>query len=534
MFCYFTAASFSPYPRPLAFSRRHFRRANSLPGYLSYGLLVLVSLWCVGRPGWSPRLPDTDQEMRQILGPGYAQWMRDYQQHLRELQSPHHAALTQRAGQRLIVPVVVHIIHDGEASNIADEQVVDAIRLLNVIYQARHPDLAAVIPYFTSRIGQANIEFRLAQFDPAGNCTTGITRHSSPLTHRADDQVKRLPGAYWHAARYLNVWVVDRLASGAAGYAYLPCLAVTLEGVVVRHSYFGSVGTAPDQQSRRYTLAHEVGHYLGLRHSSGYSNTTGPGLDNCADDDTILDTPNTEGSVVGTCDLYLPACPDSPDLLSNVQNIMDYSAGCRCMFTKGQVSLMQEGLVGGFACRTLLISDDNLRFTGVADGQQLPPCPPVAHLRVSGPTADQPVQFLHAGDSLTYHGYSSTRVADTSLTFQWRFAGGQPATSTSTSATPTVTYPLPGAYDVWLRVANAVGTDTLLRRRYVVVRPRPGIPDSVGQAVDSGAWDNTAPRRGLTPASGASSRDGSRRKCRRCGRRGFPASRAPRPAVSMP
>lgn len=442
-----------------------------MPGYLSYALLVMGSLWASTVPRWSPHIADNDHEMRQILGSGYTQWMRDYQQRLRELQSPHHAVLRLRADERLIVPVVVHIIHDGEESNIADAQVADAIRLLNVIYQAQHPDIDAVIPYFTARIGRANIEFRLAQLDPSGGCTNGITRHYSSLTHHADDQVKRLPGAYWNADRYLNIWVVDRLASGASGYAYLPCLAATLEGVVVRHSYFGSIGTTPNQQRRRYTLAHEVGHYLGLRHSSGYSNTPGPGLNNCDDDDAILDTPNTEGAVIGTCDLYQPACPDSPDVLSNVQNIMDYSAGCRCMFTKGQVNLMREGLVGGFACRKTLISDDNLRFTGVADGQSFAPCPPVAYLSVRGPTADQPVQHLLAGDSLTFRGYAANFVTDTTLTFEWAFTGGQPATSALLA--PTITYPLPGTYDVWVRVANPLGSDTLQRLGYVVVAPKP-------------------------------------------------------------
>ena len=458
----------------MLFNRRRFARDRSLLGYLSYGVLILVSLWSTYQGRWMPPVADNDPEMREVLGSSYSQWMSDYQQLVRELQSPAHVALAQRPDQRLIVPVVVHIIHDGEASNIDDEQVVDAIRLLNVIYQARHPDLNAVIPYFTSRIGTPNIEFRLARLDPSGACTSGITRHFSPLTYAADDRVKRLPGAYWHAARYLNIWVVDALASGASGYAYLPCLAATLEGVVVRHSYFGSIGTAPNQQRRRYTLAHEVGHYLGLRHSSGYSNVTGPGVDNCADDDMIFDTPNTEGSTVGTCDLYLPACPDSPELFSNVQNIMDYSAGCRCMFTKGQVSLMRGGLVGGFACRQLLASADNLYFTGVADGQTVAPCPPVAHLSVRGPTADQPVQYLTAGDSLTFRGAAANFVADTSLTFQWVFGGGQPATSTRIA--PTITYPEPGEYDVWLRVANAVGQDTLQLPCYVVVRPKPPPP----------------------------------------------------------
>lgn len=466
---------------------------HHLRAYGSYTLLIVASL-LMARTGAGIIQPcGTDEGMRQLLGPRFIPWLREYRQLMQRIQREA-APPSDRTvvTERFVVPVVVHIIHDGGPSNISDAQVKDAIRLLNEIYQARHPDTAQVIPYFKPRIGNPNLEFRLARLDPEGNCTSGITRHDSPLTNSADDRVKKLPHAYWNADRYLNIWVVEKIAGGISGYAYFPCMAAKLEGVVVRNSYFGSVGTALDRQSRRYTLSHEVGHYLGLRHTYGYGNRAGPGHGNCDDDDDIRDTPLTEGSPLDKCDLYQLACPGSPDLLANVQNIMDYSVSCRCMFTTGQAVLIREGLSGGFACRSLLISDDNLLFTGVSDGQSLPVCRPVAWLVASGSRANQPVQYLTPGDSLVFHGEAYNIEADSTLVFDWVFAGGLPASSAQRE--PTVTYSLPGIYDVFLRVETALGSDTLRRVGYVVVGDHWTALDSLAAGGAATRTDSARPR----------------------------------------
>lgn len=352
--------------------------------------MSLLLVWLLPTTPPPTRGPDAnDDPMPRALGRAYPAWLYDYQQLVRQLVAAYHADRQARSTQCLFVPVVVHVMHDGDDGNITDEQVADGIGLLNRIFQASHPDTAQVIAYFKPRIGNANLEFRLARLDPAGQPTSGITRHDTSLTRAADDPIKQLPGARWDPRRYLNVWVVIATAIGPAGYAYPPGVRDARDGVVIRHAYLGSIGTAPDTQSRRYTLAHEVGHYLGLRHVGGPGNVTGPGLNKCADDDGVADTPNTEGSVLGTCDLGLRACPGDPDSLANVQNIMDYSAGCRAMFTRGQVALMRAGLAGGFAGRAALVRAANLRRTGVlpetematllagapANGHPRPPAP---------------------------------------------------------------------------------------------------------------------------------------------------------------
>jgi PKD repeat protein len=413
----------------------------------------------------APRPCGTDQAMREALGAGYDRWWQSYKEQLQQvaLQRPPGSP---PAGPRLIVPIVVHIIHTNGPDNIGDEQVYDAIRILNEVFSEMDPDTAQVIPYFKPRIGNTNIEFRLARLDPNGNCTTGITRHFSNLTNSAGENVKDLPGARWTPQRYLNVWVVENIASGAAGYSYLPCgVGPNMEGVVILNDYFGSIGRSPNSQYNRKSFPHEVGHYLGLPHTWGRTNT--PGLPtNCSDDDGIADTPNTEGHSFN-CDLSAPACPGDPYLYSNVQNIMDY-AGCPAMFTQGQSLVMNGGIVSNFACRTGLSTLQNLTLAGVADGQNVGPCAPIAFLTAVGGNNDETVQRLCAGDSARFHAEAYNIVPGTAVQFRWRFPGGVPATSTLQD--PTVTYPTPGLYNVVLYASNTVGTDSLVQTGYVKVQ----------------------------------------------------------------
>lgn len=406
----------------------------------------------------------TDEAMRAALGVGYDAWWQQYRAEL-QARAARRPPGSPPAGPRLIVPVVVHIIHTNGPDNITDAQVHDAIRITNEVFQELDPDTAQVIPYFKPRIGNANIEFRLARLDPQGNCTSGITRHYSALTNSAGENVKGLPGARWTPQRYLNVWVVENIASGAAGYSYLPCgVGPQQEGIVMLNDYFGSIGRTPNAQYNRHSFPHEVGHYLGLPHTWGHTNT--PGLQsNCSDDDGVADTPNTIGA--NSCNLNQPACPGSPDSIANVQNVMDY-AGCPSMFTQGQAILMNDGITTDFACRTLLGSVANQTVTGVADGQVLPPCLPVASLTVVGGNSTELVQRVCAGDSISFLAEAYNLPPGAPVQFEWRFPGGLPGTSTAVS--PTITYPAPGLYNVTLLASTAAGTDSMIAAGYVRVQ----------------------------------------------------------------
>ena len=368
-----------------------------------------------------------------------------YSAFLREVREMSPAALARlAAAPDVTVPVVMHIIHTGGTNNISDAQVNDAIRIINEDFSKTNRDTSDVIPFFQSRYANVGFKMKLATIDPSGNCTTGITRTYSTATNVGDNQVKNL--IKWDQRKYLNIWICTA-ANGAGGYAYLPCSGGTLDGIVVRNAQFGSTGTSGGSNFAARTLTHEIGHYFGLPHTWGGSNT--PGLaSNCGIDDGIADTPNTTGSQNG-CNLTFAPCPDpatSLPVLTNVQNYMDY-ASCSRMFTTGQRAVMRASLQ--LSCRQQLTTVANLLATGTADGYIAPPCAPVAAFRPSATVVCQ-------GSAITFTEYSyNANLTAAGTTYAWQFPGGVP--STSTLRTPTVSYPTGGVYSVTLTVTTANG-----------------------------------------------------------------------------
>src|SRR5436190_7959841 len=93
------------------------------------------------------------------------------------------------------IPVVFHIVHNYGPENISDEQVLDAVRILNRDYRKQNSDTTDIVPAFRSIAADIGIQFKLANIDPAGKCTNGIDRVVSTKTYNADDASK------------LNYWV---------------------------------------------------------------------------------------------------------------------------------------------------------------------------------------------------------------------------------------------------------------------------------------------------------------------------------------
>lgn len=350
------------------------------------------------------------------------------------------------------IPVVFHIIHDYGDENISKAQVLDAMRLINESFQKLSADTGDVIPDFQSIFADCEIEFRLAQLDPNGNCTDGITRSQSPLTFDAGDNVKNV--IRWPHNQYLNIWVVDNIASGAAGYAYYPGASSQIDGIVILHDYSASIGTAPGSTYNSRALSHEIGHYLNLMHTWGNSNTPGdPG--NCFIDDNVSDTPLTIGISNFSCNLAQATC-GSP--LDNVQNYMDYGS-CPKMFTDGQKYRMHDALNSFVGQRYNLWQSGNLIATGTDDAFVPSPCTPVADFSDKN-------YMICTGDSIQFEDASWRGTPDTWL---WDFPGGTP--STSADQNPSVTYNTPGIYNVTLTVTNAAGSDTKTRTGIIVVTP---------------------------------------------------------------
>ena len=136
------------------------------------------------------------------------------------------------------------MIHYNGPENISEEQVLSGIEVMNADFRKLNSDIDDVIDDFSNVASDTEIEFRLAQIDPNGNCHTGINRIVSPLTYVGDGDVKDL--IQWPRNSYLNIWVVEN-ANGAAGYSLYPSSVngnqgAGNDGIVVAHDYTGNMG----------------------------------------------------------------------------------------------------------------------------------------------------------------------------------------------------------------------------------------------------------------------------------------------------
>ena len=355
-----------------------------------------------------------------------------------------------------VIPVVVHVVHYGGAENISKAQIDDQIRVLNEDFQRLNPDTVNTPAAFVPVAGNAGVEFRLAQIDPDGNCTDGVTRIYSPLTYNARNNVKSL--RCWPRDKYLNMWVVNSIANVngspgmVIGFAQFPGGADSTDGVVIKYDYMGTIGAAANSQNAGRTATHEVGHWLNLRHIWG---------DATCGTDYVTDTPTQYAANLSNC----PTWPSVSNCSGNAPNgdmftnYMDYTNGpCQNMFSAGQAARMQATLNSAVSGRNNLWSSTNLAATGTS-GTPAPLCAPVADF------IPKPILICEGGsvqfNDASWGGDVTSRT--------WTFNGGTPATDTA--ANPMVMYTTPGVYDVTLTVNNATGSNSKTIPGKVIVNP---------------------------------------------------------------
>ncbi|HRH69537.1 MAG TPA: M43 family zinc metalloprotease [Flavobacteriales bacterium] len=363
-------------------------------------------------------------------------------------------------GDGFVIPVVFHVIHAHGPENISDAQIIDAIRVMNEDFNRENPDWIDVQPEFLDLVADVGITFRLAQLDPNGNCTNGITRTVSDLTYEGDFEMTQL--IQWPRNRYLNIWV-GQAANGAAGYTNYPWVldgSPNSDGIVVQASYVGSIGTS--NPGRSHVLSHEVGHWLNLKHCWGNSND--PGLEeNCGMDDDVQDTPLTIGWT--SCALRGASCGSA---LDNIENYMEY-AGCRKMFTIGQSDRMIAALTSPVAQREELWQQENLELTGVSGDPALCSARFVSDRRQ-----------VCVGQTITFSDASFNNVTERT----WTFPGGEPASSSEASVS--VTYAIPGNYAVSLNVSDGISNLTTSDPIAVEVLPLSGEDLPMTEGFESG------------------------------------------------
>jgi hypothetical protein len=241
------------------------------------------------------------------------------------------------------IPVVVHVVHKTAAQNISDAQIQSQIDVLNRDFRKTNTDLPKIPAPFKNLAADARIEFVLADKDPSGNPSNGITRRSTTTdSFTDDDRVKRGSTGgtdAWPRDKYLNIWVCQ-LGGGLLGYAQFPGGDAATDGVVILHSAFGTQGTAAAPFNLGRTTTHEIGHWLNLRHIWG---DDGGG---CNGDDFIADTPNQADSNPGKPAFPHITCNNGPngDMFMNYMDYVDDDT--MFMFTIGQVERMQACLDG--------------------------------------------------------------------------------------------------------------------------------------------------------------------------------------------
>lgn len=263
-----------------------------------------------------------------------------------------------------IIPVVVHIIHDGGQENIPDWVVHRQIDILNEAYgKYGQGDNSNPLS------ADSKIRFCLTTIDPDGNLTTGINRVKSEYTDlKSEEEMKTKNLSRWPNDRYLNIWVVKSIDKNPSqgsqvvqGYAYLARDkdgAGPKDGVVIDWRFFGD-DYGPFQNSfQGETTVHEVGHYLNLLHLWGKKEG------DCSEDDLVDDTPQEWGPLFTT--LSQPC--GNPDSLMSCgyqrmpENYMEYTSDfCLNLFTKGQIARMREAIA---TFRPQLVSYTNIVKTG--------------------------------------------------------------------------------------------------------------------------------------------------------------------------
>jgi hypothetical protein len=263
------------------------------------------------------------------------------------------------------IPVVVHVVHNGEAvgtgPNISVAQVQSQIEVLNEDFRRMEGTNG-----FDPQGIDTQIEFYLASTDPDGNVLPepGIHRYDGGLPvwptgfFTSVDSVLK-PATIWDPFRYFNIWTVNFggfIGRNLLGYAQFPSKSglpgldddegpANTDGVVVGYKYFGSSekGNFPDLNSTYNlgrTCTHEVGHWLGLRHIWGDGD--------CLADDFCDDTPPSN-------DANFSCTPNiscgSQDM---IENYMDYTEDqCMSLFTQDQKERMIQVLLNSPRRNTL-------------------------------------------------------------------------------------------------------------------------------------------------------------------------------------
>lgn len=268
----------------------------------------------------------------------------------------------QNNSNTIIVPVAIHFPEAVESDRdclvaLAQNQ----IDILNADFNATNDESANwdndSLYYPNTNLGVANVFFCIATVNHPGNTDPNLIEGEPAVTVGYNFGNGFDYDNNWSG--YLNILVKNN----DIGIGYSPLMGSVSSGdaIVISPFAFGSgsgcvlSGAVPDNPYvLGRTSTHEIGHFLGLRHTFSGS---------CISDDGILDTPNI-AIPSGNCTQLgnMPACDPNEQAL--FQNFMDYSGDtCLYMFTQGQVDVMRAYLTSVQGDFNTDVLECSLRFS---------------------------------------------------------------------------------------------------------------------------------------------------------------------------
>lgn len=370
------------------------------------------------------------------------------------------------------IPVVFHVVYNPNIQASADANTVITAAVIDSVIARLNADFSkttttGVRSAFQSLISNTNIQFCLANRDPQGAVTTGITRTTTTQSYFDANSSSAISGENamktstsgivgWDHLKYVNIWLCDITdnmnicTNGCtAGYAYLGSTSqntlpnvqngIMIDGIVLDYNVglFNFPQTSDLTISR--SISHEMGHYLGLEHTFA-DNTT-----SCVNDDGFSDTPPVKGpfqSFYDCSSTTVQSC--TPGTLWQYENIMDYS-DCFVMFTPMQSNYMNNVLTNG-----------RYGLTSWQSSACVPATPTI-------PVAS----FTGCNSNVTQNSTVNFTSTSTNFPTSWQWSITPPTgvnyvnSTSATSQNPQVSFANTGSYSVTLIATNTAGSDTL-------------------------------------------------------------------------